>query len=150
MQSKIKIAKYKPLKIRDGFTMVEEEKGKCLIAFPMYLDGEVFCDENLGLIAILLQHNIVFDNVYIRLAENMLDEYDDPGEVVFEFNKKHTNEIRSVEKAYFEHKILIDAQEMSLRLMFVIDNLESWRTKLISEYEKISKKGKKKNKLSKK
>ena len=84
-----------------------------------------------------MKYKINFDDVYIRPSECIEDNYGDPGEVVFEFNKKHTKKIKSIEKAYFLHKIPIEAKGMASLLMSVVNDLEpkNWREGLISRYK---------------
>jgi hypothetical protein len=157
MKSKTKIAKnkrYTPLKdeFGDELTLVEEEKGKCLIIFPINPHARDAFDEDLGLVAILMKYKIDFDDVYIRPLECVQDDNYDHAELVFEFDKKHINKIRSIEKTYFLHKIPVEAKGMASFLMSVVNDLEpkNWREGLISRYKTISIKGKKGNKLYKK
>jgi hypothetical protein len=97
----------------NGLSLVEEKKDKCLIVFPMCPYGT--WDEDLGLIAILLKYGIY--GSYVKPSDS--NKY--PEEIVFEYAKKHSKKIKSIEKAYFKHKISIDAKDMSMLLMLIIN-----------------------------
>jgi hypothetical protein len=152
MKSKTKIAKNKKhtlLKDKCVYStsLVEEEKGKCLIFFPLIplSQKEDFCDgflgylqEPLGLVAILVGHKIDFNILYIRPSKKCICSncFDCDKELVFEYDKKHTKEIKKIEKAYFGRKIRIEAVKMTQLLLNIVNMITIKRTALISLYKR--------------
>jgi hypothetical protein len=117
----------------EDWSLVEVEKDKCIISFPVREYGRDAFDTDLGLIGILLMNKIVADNVYKR-----------PMDIVFAYNKRYAKKIKDIEKAYFTGKIKIDAKDMSNLTIFVVNYLEpkGWREKLDSEKKMALKKKK--------
>src|SRR3989344_684475 len=95
-------------------SIVLEKKGKCLIYIHrnFYYDKELDLDQSLGLIGMLLQSNIMPKGV-VKEKEHL----------VFHYSKSHAKKIRTIEKDYFSGKIQVDAQQMAIGLLLVVNQL---------------------------
>ena len=117
--------------LAEEMSLLEEEKDKCIISFPVIQYARNAFDVDLGLIGILAMNKVIFNDAYTK-----------PREVIFAFDKKDANKIRKIEKAYFAHEIQIDAQGMSELTMFVVNFLKSanWRKNIGSKRKRHPKK----------
>ena len=98
-----------------GWSIVEEKHGKCVVSIPRWAfakDTETSLDERLGLIGIVLLSKIHCEGVH---KEKLV--------LAFQFHKKYVKKIRAIEKKYFSGKINVDAKQMSIGMMSVVNGL---------------------------
>ena len=129
----------------EDYSLVVTEKGKCLITFPIWPYAAESVDLSIGLIAILLDRGIRFNEAYIRPSDCRYEEDPNPKELVFEFDRRHAKRIRAIEKEYLTQDVMIEAKVMSEFIVFILNYIG---TKidvdgLISEYKTLLKEGKK-------
>jgi hypothetical protein len=119
----------------DGMILIKEEKGKCLVIFPIWPHARDAFDGDLGFIAILMMKGINYNDVCVRTSEIVYEDDQDPEELVYTFDNKYTKKIKAIEKAWFAHKIKVDAKSMSDFIMYQVNYLspENWRKNLIKK-----------------
>ena len=96
-----------------NYSLVENRKGKCVVCFPTFPYAEGCIPNDIGFISILEINDIHVGHLNIK----------NPEEVVFEFDKKYTSRIKSLEKAYFAEKIKVDASVMSDITIFFVNRI---------------------------
>ena len=87
----------------NGLSLVEVRGEKCVISFPTQFFAQGCFDGDLGLIAVLAFNGIRYED----------RNYKNPCEVIFVYPKKDLRKIKSIENAYFNHTIQVDAKEIS-------------------------------------
>lgn len=102
-------------------SLVEVEKGKCLIVKPTWPYNRENLDESWGLIAVILCNGIsTTKDAYIRPSTTVYENDKNPEELVFEFDKKYTKRIKKIEEDYNEGRGKICPIDMCSALLSII------------------------------
>lgn len=97
----------------NDISLVELRGGKCLVVFPTHMGAQGYFDGDFGLIAVLDLKGIRYESINQK----------DPYELVVVYPKKDLRKIQRIERAYFSHKIKVEAKEMSEQTMFFINGV---------------------------
>ncbi|MES2953028.1 MAG: hypothetical protein V4674_00510 [Patescibacteria group bacterium] len=102
----------------EACSIVEERPGKCVISVPRHGDlrkkDDYSIDKGFGLIGIMMLHSIQCTGAYLSKKEPV---------ICFEFLKKDANKIREIEEKYFSGKMQVDAKQMSMATMTIVNHL---------------------------
>ncbi len=111
----------------EGDSLVEELRDKCVVNITrIYITRttESSLDKTLGLIAIIMLHDILCEGASIKSKIITFKGASRKSEMfTFKFAKKHIEKIKKIEKAYMSGKIQVDAKQMSMAFASVIDSL---------------------------
>ena len=86
----------------EDYSLVEKRNGKCVVSFPIYDRCPSHVDGDLGLISVIMLKGIYYTDFNTKNQE-----------VIYEFPKQYMKKIKAIEKAYFAHKIKIDAKSVT-------------------------------------
>ncbi len=104
----------------EGWSIVEERANKCVINVQrmgfLGRKDDSSLDKQLGLIGIIMLHGIPNNRAYLSKKRPVL---------CFDFPKKYTKKIRSIEEKFFSGKMQVDAKQMSMAIMTVVNHLLS-------------------------
>jgi len=119
-------------------SLVSEKNGNCLISFPIPEWDEDALDGDLGLLAALWLKKIHNKDIYIETV-GVWDGGRKAYDLIYEFDKEYTKEIKATERDYFAGKIKTDVKTISDYLMFEINYLspKGWREGLINQMKRI-------------